>query len=109
MPTKPYTNSYIDHAAEIVAADGPTGDFAHVFAGEVRDAGGNVLFSGAPNDCVAFRAAWRAGVTHLVPTSWTVALGYVVQAGVYWCDVPRRHSSAAQALASNQSGDSDAP
>lgn len=64
---------HLAHAAEIYSADpsgpGPTGEFAEVIRGEVRDHGGNVLFAGSADECVRQAAAWRIPV-RLVPTEW---------------------------------------
>ena len=60
---------FLDHCAEVWSLGGPTGRFARVLSGEVRDAGGNVLFAGSADDCVAFG---RRSVPHLrlVPVTW---------------------------------------
>lgn len=47
---------------EIWEREGPTGDFAEVLEGEVRDAGGNVLFAGSAADCVSEAAKYRLRV-----------------------------------------------
>lgn len=61
------TAIHLAHAAEIFTAAGPTGNVAEVLRGEVRDYGGNVLFAGTADECVANRATWRIP-TRLVPT-----------------------------------------
>jgi hypothetical protein len=71
------------HAAEIYHLDGPTGDFAEVLRGDVRDHGGNVLFSGSADECVAEAASYRIPV-RLVPTEWRRVAGEVVGADYHW-------------------------
>ncbi len=66
---------WLKHAAEVWAGmpdPGPTGDYAEVTAGEVRDEGGNVLFSGTADDCVREkRRLGRLAIkARLVPTEW---------------------------------------
>jgi hypothetical protein len=79
--------AYLRHAAEIWSAApqdaGPTGRFAEVLRGQVQDAGGNVLFEGNADDCVAERAAFR-GPAKLVPTDWREVNGDVVGADHSW-------------------------
>ena len=58
---------HVDHACEIFSADGPTGRFAEVLAGEVQDYGANVLFAGTPDECVAAQRRMRVP-SILVPT-----------------------------------------
>ena len=60
-----------DNLAEIWTAEGPTGDFAWVLTGEVQDAGGNVLFSGAAEYCRAAAEQYRIPVK-LVPKQWRI-------------------------------------
>lgn len=59
------TATHVKHATERVTYEGPTGVFEEVVRGEVQDHGGNVLFAGTPDQCVAktFRVP-----TILVPT-----------------------------------------
>lgn len=47
--------AYATHAAELCANDGPTGEFVEVLAGEIRDAGGNILFAGTADECIAYQ------------------------------------------------------
>lgn len=58
---------HLKHAADIWSTTGPTGRFAEVFCGRVEDHGGNVLFEGTADQCVAQK--WRIPV-RLVPTDW---------------------------------------
>lgn len=53
---------HVTAICEIWTTEGPTGDFAEVLEGEVRDAGGNVLFSGAAVECVKEAAKYRIQV-----------------------------------------------
>ncbi len=75
------------HAAEIWFADpasaGPTGDHAEVIRGEVRDAGGNVLYAGPAGQCT-IRAAKYIQPTTLVPTGWRRVEGEVSGATHTW-------------------------
>lgn len=79
------TATWLRHAAEIWSADpanaGPTGRFAEVLRGEVRDRGGNVLFAGTADACVAqgYRIPYR-----LVPTEWREVAGEVADVEHRW-------------------------
>lgn len=79
------TAVYLNHAAEIWSADptaaGPTGRFAEVLRGEVQDHGGNVLFAGTADECVAQRYQIP---TRLVPTEWREVAGEVAGADHHW-------------------------
>jgi hypothetical protein len=70
--------TYTDHATEIYSASGPTGRFARVLTGELRDAGGNVLFAGSAAACVQARRKWRSP-TVLVPVT-TECVGTILGA-----------------------------
>jgi hypothetical protein len=75
------TAIHLDHAAEIWSggnSPGPTGKFAHVLRGEVRDYGGNVLFAGTADQCVRQRK--RGLPVRLVPTEWEKVDGDVAGA-----------------------------
>jgi hypothetical protein len=78
---------HVPHAADIWATGdcpGPTGQWAEVLFGEVRDHGGNVLFSGTPDECVAVCKSWRGGPVRLVPAQWRRVDAEFVDAGVLW-------------------------
>ena len=80
------TGVHLPHAADIwVNGDvpAPTGQWAEVLEGEVRDYGGDVLFSGTADECVADRAKWRMP-TRLVPTRWRRVDAEFVDADVLW-------------------------
>jgi hypothetical protein len=80
------TGVHVPHAADIwVLGDypGPTGQSAEVLAGEVQDHGGNVLFAGTADGCVAEQAKWRMP-TRLVPTRWRLVDAEFVDADVMW-------------------------
>ncbi len=83
------TAYHLTHAAEIYGPAtsldnaGPTGEWAEVTAGEVRDYGGNVLFSGTADECVRERAEWRIP-TRLVPTAWEKFAGDVCGCDHEW-------------------------
>lgn len=77
------TTKHLTHAAEIYTDAGPTGEHAEVFAGEVRDYGGNVHFAGTADACVEFAAGMR--LPHrLVPTEWLAVDGDVCGADHTW-------------------------
>lgn len=75
--------TYLKHAAEIWTNGGPTGDFAEVLEGQLQDAGGNVLFSGSADACVAEKPSYRIP-TKLVPTKWIKVVGDVADADHSW-------------------------
>lgn len=75
--------TYLDHAVEIHSSTGPTGEFARVLRGEVRDAGGNVLFAGTADECHAYSLT-LCTPTRLVPTSIDVPSRDVCGAAVTW-------------------------
>ncbi len=72
---------WLRHAAELWTANGPTGTFVDVTWGQVRDHGGNVLFDGPADECVAQR--YRISV-RLVPTLWVPVYGDVCGADHTW-------------------------
>lgn len=59
---------YLDHAAELWTNQGPTGDYVQVLEGELRDAGGNVLFAGEADECARRQYEFRRATK--VPTKW---------------------------------------
>ena len=75
------TTTYLTHAAELYATDGPTGEHVEVLRGQVEDYGGNVLFAGTADECVAkkFRVPTRR-----VPTEWRKVAGDVAGADYTW-------------------------
>lgn len=72
---------FLKHAAELWSNDGPTGKHVEVVSGEIHDAGGNVLFVGTADECVAKR--FRVP-TELVPTKWNTIEDDVVGAEHTW-------------------------
>lgn len=77
------TSIWLTHAAEVCDADGPTGRYVEVVAGEVRDYGGNVLYAGTADACVRKRTRYRTP-TRLVPTETRPVAGHVAGADVTW-------------------------
>lgn len=75
------TATRLTHAAEIYTPYGPTGRHAEVIRGEVQDHGGNVIFAGTADECVA--RTYRVPV-RLVPTEWRKADGDVCGADHAW-------------------------
>jgi hypothetical protein len=71
----------LTHAAELWTKEGPTGDHVEVIRGEVQDHGGNVLFAGTADECVAQK--YRVP-TRLVPTEWRKVDGEVGHAEYTW-------------------------
>jgi hypothetical protein len=74
------TAVHLTHAAELWTAEGATGRHVEVIRGEVRDHGGNVLFAGTAEECVA--KSYRVP-TRLVPTEWR-EVGEVAGADHQW-------------------------
>lgn len=74
---------HLTHAAEIYTREGSTGRFAEVVRGEVRDHGGNILFAGTADECVANRGEWRIPVV-LVATELRAVAGEVSGADHTW-------------------------
>lgn len=75
------TSYHLTHAAELCSTAGPTGRFVEVLAGEVRDHGGNVLFSGTADECVAQQFLFPV---RFVPTEWRDVPGEVAGADHTW-------------------------
>jgi len=75
------TAIHLTHAAELYATDGPTGDHVEVLRGEVQDYGGNVLFAGTADECVAQK---HRIPTRRVPTEWRKVAGEVAGADHTW-------------------------
>jgi len=81
------TAIHLTHACEIWSEgndwqfSGPTGKYAEVLAGEVRDFGGNTLFAGTADECVATK--WRVS-TVLTPTDWRPVAGTVAGCDHQW-------------------------
>lgn len=77
------TAIYLTHACEIWSDDtlGPTGKYAEVLAGEVRDFGGNTLFAGTADECAA--TSWRVSAV-MVPTDWRPVAGTVAGCKHQW-------------------------
>lgn len=73
---------HYDHAAEIWTNNAPTGRFARVLKGQVRDYGGNVIFSGTADECAAYAEKNRP--CRLVPTDWQDHGEEVAGADVTW-------------------------
>lgn len=78
---------HLTHAAEIWSTDpgaaGPTGDFAMVVRGEVRDHGGNVLFAGTATECAFAQKRLRVP-SRLCPTEWREVGCEVTGADYLW-------------------------
>ena len=72
---------HLKHATEICSKEGSTGRFAEVLTGEVQDYGGNVLFAGSADECVAKN--WRIP-TRLVPKQTQSVTGEVAGAAYTW-------------------------
>ena len=71
---------HVPHAAETCETDGPTGDWVEVVAGEIRDAGGNVLFAGTADECVTHQAGYVSGIyTERWPTKTVPLPGGTVE------------------------------
>jgi len=75
------TTLWLKHAAEVVNNEGPTGNFVEVLTGEVQDYGGNVLFAGSADECVAEK--WRIP-TRLVPKTTRKVNAEVAGADHLW-------------------------
>lgn len=76
----------LDHASEIYDTFGPTGEYVEVLRGEVRDMGGNVLFSGTAHECAREQRDWRIP-TQLVPTETRPVEGEVYPERLWTCTI----------------------
>ena len=57
------TAIFVNSICELWTLEGPTGYFAEVLEGEIRDAGNNVHFSGSAEQCEKEFATYRSGVS----------------------------------------------
>ena len=77
------TAIHLTHAIEVCVCDKgiTTSSFAEVLHGEVQDWGGNILFSGTPDECVTKK--WLTP-TKLVATHWRAVDGEVGGSDHQW-------------------------